>query len=84
MAQLRRELDLAKKPLGAERLPDFRLEHLDRDVAIVFDVVRQIHGRHAASAELALDAVAVGKCRHERRRRSLVTAIRHVGHARSF
>ena len=32
---------------------------LMRDAAIVPDVVREIDGRHAAGAELALDAIAI-------------------------
>src|SRR6266849_460459 len=34
-------------------------QHLDRNAAGVADVVRQVHDRHAAVAELALDGVAV-------------------------
>ena len=37
------------------------LQHLERDFAIVLQVVREVHGRHAAVPELALDAVAVGE-----------------------
>ena len=32
-----------------------------RDLAIVLEIVREIDGRHAARAELALDAIAVGE-----------------------
>ena len=32
-----------------------------RDVAVVLEVVREIDGRHAAGAELALDAIAVSE-----------------------
>ena len=38
---------MAARELGAQ--------HLDRDLAVVPEVVREIDGRHAAGAELALD-----------------------------
>ena len=59
--QVRRDLDLAQESLGAEHRGELRLEHLDRDVAVVLEVVREVDRRHAARAELALDAVAVGE-----------------------
>jgi len=37
------------------------MQHFDGDIALVFEVVREVHGGHAASAELAVDAVAVGE-----------------------
>src|SRR5438874_1939687 len=37
------------------------MQDLDRDLAIMFFVVRQVHGRHSAAAQLALDGV-VGEC----------------------
>jgi hypothetical protein len=44
-------------------LPNVRLwlEHFDRDLPIVFDVMSEIHGRHAALTELALDAIPLGQ-----------------------
>jgi hypothetical protein len=35
------------------------LQHLEGDLATVADVLRQVHGRHAALAELPLDAITV-------------------------
>ena len=61
MLQRRRRLDLDHEPLGAEHRGEFRLEHLDRDLAIVLEVVREIDRGHAARAELALDAVAISR-----------------------
>ena len=55
------ELDLAQEPLGAERCGQLRMEHLERDGAVVLEVLRQVYGRHAAPAELALEGVAVGE-----------------------
>ena len=37
------------------------LRTLMRDLAVVLEVLREVDGRHAARAELALDAVAVGE-----------------------
>ena len=60
MLELGGELDFAVEPLGADRGAEFGVEHLDRDLAVVLDVLRQEDGRHAARPELALDAVPVG------------------------
>ena len=49
--------DLGEKPLGADDGGELRFEDLDGDPAIVLEVL----GGHAAGAELALDAVAVGE-----------------------
>jgi hypothetical protein len=38
-----------------------RLEDLDGDLSLVPEVVRGVHGRHAALAELALDTIAVSQ-----------------------
>jgi len=61
MLQVRRDLDLAQEPLRAEDGAELRVEHLDRDVAIVFEIAREINGRHAAAAELAIDDVQPGE-----------------------
>ena len=36
-------------------------QHLDRDLAVVLEVLRQVDRGHPACAELALEAVAVGQ-----------------------
>jgi len=54
-----RGLDLGKEALAPERGREVGVEHLDGDLAIMANVVRQVHGRHAALAQLPLDAVAV-------------------------
>ena len=55
MLQARRRLDLGDEALAAEHGGEFGLEHLDRDVAVVLEVVGEIDRRHAAGAEFALD-----------------------------
>jgi len=56
--QLRGNADLAQEAIPAKQRGEFLAENLDRDIAIVFDVVREIHGGHATGAEFTLDAVA--------------------------
>ena len=57
MLQVRGDLDLGEKALDAEHRAELRLEHLERDLAVVLDVAREVDGRHAAGADLALDLV---------------------------
>ena len=66
-------LDLAEEPLGADHGGEVGAEHLDGDLALVAEVVGEVDGGHAALAELALDAVAVGENGAE--------ALDGVGHA---
>ena len=64
--------DLGEKSFAAERRAQVGMQHFDRDITIVLEVVREIHGGHAAGAELAGDSVAVDEGDHE--------AIGHGGH----
>ena len=59
--QRRGDADLSQEPLGADSGTELRVQHLDRDVATVSEVVREVHRRHAAASQLALDAVAAGE-----------------------
>ena len=52
-----RDADLAGEAVRAERGGELGTEHLDRDLAVVLEVVGQVDGGHAALAELALDPV---------------------------
>ena len=61
MIQPRRELDLAQKPLPAERLGKVAVQHLDGDVTPVLAIVRKVDGGHPALAELAAELVSVGE-----------------------
>src|SRR5688572_16397869 len=40
---------------------EFRPQQLDGDVPVVLDVARQVHGGHAADAELPFDVIAATK-----------------------
>src|SRR6185503_6054804 len=68
MGQLRGDADLTQKALGAECRGDFRPKDFDRDFAAVLFFFGQIHRRHAAPAELALDRVAIGERRCDGKR----------------
>ena len=61
MLQVGRDLDLGEEAIHAEHRAELGLEHLERDLALVLDVLREVDGRHAAFAELALDGVAAGE-----------------------
>ena len=61
MLQVGRGLDLGQEPLGADHGGELGAEHLERDLAVVAEVLGQVDGGHAAGAELALEAVAVGE-----------------------
>ena len=86
MLELRRCLNLSKKTLGPECSGEIRVEHFDRDIAIVAQVVSEVDRCHAASADLTLDAVPGLKrvsqtdddvshdCRVSSRKESKVTA----------
>ncbi len=54
-------LDLLYETIGPKYRGEFGAEYLHGDLAVVFDVVRQVHRRHAAGAEFVLDGVAVGE-----------------------
>ena len=59
MLQLRRRLDLAEKALAAKCRAEIRVQHLDGDIAVVLEIVREVDSGHAASADVTLDAVPV-------------------------
>jgi len=61
MLQPRRGADFRQEPFAAECGAEVGMQHLDRDIALVFQVVREVHRSHAAGAEFALDAIAVGE-----------------------
>src|SRR5688500_15665981 len=54
MVQPRGELDLPQESIGPERSRQIRMQHLERDDALVLPVLREIDGRHAATAKLTV------------------------------
>ncbi len=61
MGEARGDLDLPQEPLGAERCGQLGMQDLDGDSAAVLGILGEVHRRHTAPAELALDAVAAGE-----------------------
>ena len=57
------DADLGEEPLGAQHRAQFGVEDLEGDRALVAHVAGEVHGGHAATADLALDVVAAGKRR---------------------
>ena len=59
MLEVGGELDLGQEPLGADHGGELGPEHLERDPAVVAEVLGEVDGGHAAGADLAVEAVAV-------------------------
>ena len=53
--------DLGQEAIRADDCSQLGAEDLDRDLAVVSQVMREVDGCHSAGAELALDLVAVGE-----------------------
>jgi hypothetical protein len=52
-----RRLDLGQEPLGSDDRRELGLQDLDRDLALMPEIVGQVDRGHASGAELTLDAV---------------------------
>jgi hypothetical protein len=63
------ESDLALEAVGTKGCGELGLDYLERDRAVVPPIEGEIDDRHAATPELALDGVAVGKRRTQLLRR---------------
>ena len=61
MLQLGGGADLAQEPRRAQGGAELGLVHLDGHVAVVLEIVGEVHGGHAACAELADDGVPVAQ-----------------------
>jgi hypothetical protein len=59
MLEVRGDADLREEAVDTEGGAELRVEELQRDGATVAEVAREVHGRHAAAAELSLDDVPV-------------------------
>ena len=71
--QRRGGLDLHHEALGADDGGELGLQDLERHLAVVLEVLGQVHRGHAPLAELPLDAVAVGQGGNEAGKRVGVT-----------
>lgn len=65
MLQARRRANLAQEPIGSECGAQVRMRHLGGHIPSVLEIVREIHGGHAAGAELARQARAAIERRSE-------------------
>lgn len=63
--QTSRYPDLPEKSIGTQCGRQVWIEHLERHLAIVLEVAREIHDRHAAMANLAVDGIPVLENRSE-------------------
>jgi hypothetical protein len=61
MGEARRETNLSHEALAADYSGQVGVQHLEGDVALVSKIARQIHSRHAACAERALNVIAAGE-----------------------
>ncbi len=61
MLEVGGDLDLGQEPFGAEHGGQLGAKDLHRDLAVVLEILREVHRGHAALAQLALNAVAVTK-----------------------
>ena len=59
--------DLAHEPVGPDHRGQLGAQDLDRDLAVVLEIVGEVDRGHAALAQLPLDAVAVGERSRKRR-----------------
>jgi len=65
MTQVSYDVYLAQKSFRTQLISEIFAQDLDGDLAIVFEVVRQIYGSHATATKCALDLVAFGERRDE-------------------
>jgi hypothetical protein len=61
VSEVRGRGDLTEEAFLADRRRMLSVKHLHRDAALVLEVLGEVHGCHAAPAELALDTVAVSQ-----------------------
>lgn len=61
MGKIGRDPDFVEKSLWAEGGGEFLTQHLDGHASMMTQVLREIHRGHPASADFALDTVAVGE-----------------------
>jgi hypothetical protein len=56
-----RDFDLTEEPVGAQAGGQLRAQHLDGDLAVVLQVLRQVHRPHPSLPERALEAISVAQ-----------------------
>jgi hypothetical protein len=53
------DLDFTEKPLASQGNREFFVEYFDGNWAVVFEILCEIHGRHASAADLPRHFVPV-------------------------
>src|SRR5438094_6314852 len=61
MLQVRRNADFGEEALLANHGAQLRAQHLERDVALVAEIPREVYHGHSALTDLPLDEIAAGK-----------------------
>lgn len=56
-----RHLDLANEPVGTETSGQFGAQDFDGHLAVVLQVLRQIHRSHPAVSQLALEVIVIAQ-----------------------
>jgi hypothetical protein len=67
MVELRGDVNLLQKPLGAERRSHVGPKRLYRNLAAMLQVFGEVDGRHTSMANLALYAISIGEGDRKRR-----------------
>ena len=62
MIEPRGDLHFIEKSDDAEVRGDFWAQNLERDLAVVLQLAREVHCPHAAGPDFAFDRVPIGKC----------------------
>ena len=75
-------LDFLQEPPCADDGRQLRVQHLERDLAIVLDVVHEIDRSHTAGPEFSLERVTIGEGRAQGEEASRGGAITHAGRFR--
>ncbi len=58
MLKIRRRFDIGEESLSADHRSQLGFQDFEGDLALVLEVVGQVHRGHAALAQLTLDGVA--------------------------
>ena len=61
MLEIRGELDLGQESLGADHGRELGPKHLERDLAVVPEVLGHVDRGHSASADFPVKTVSVGQ-----------------------
>jgi hypothetical protein len=79
MGEVRRDLDLAQKPLGPDGSGQVGPEDLHRHLAVMLQVLCQVHDSHSTTADLMFNGVAVLEGRLQPLLEALAELLVHIG-----